>query len=116
MCCSQSRASLGGWLFGLRLVGLLGGVFEHHLADGPKGVADRGARDQLDDLSFLPFELLVIELNSLAPLADFGPVKDTLEGDPQLLRLVAALAWKVDAHRCSVDGLPSWVSFANPVE
>ena len=49
------------------------------------GILERSIFDQLEEGILLFLRLLVMELKSLAPLADFDPAENIVGGDPQLL-------------------------------
>ena len=48
------------------------------------GIGEWGVLDHLLDSSLFLFELIPIEPDSIAPLADFGPAANVLGGNPQL--------------------------------
>ncbi len=99
---------VGGRLFVLLLVRILADS-RPSVGDLRIGKAERGVLDQLDDLILRVLKLLIMELNSLAPLADFGPADDIVGGDPQLCRLALVL-------HGFFGGLPGLGDFADLVE
>ena len=64
--------------FALRL-----GAVAHIVPDLPPGKGERGGPEYLFESSLFLFDLVPVELDPLAPLADFGPAADVLGGDPQ---------------------------------
>jgi len=84
---------MGGSLFlcihgnGSLLLVLRHRAVARQIPDPPPGKFEWGGPDHLTDSILFLFELIPIELDPLAPLADFGPAADVLGGDPQLRRL-----------------------------
>jgi len=73
----------GSLLFALRLARLL--ARSHHFFRLHPGILERSIFDQLEEGILLLLRLLVMELKSLAPLADFDPAENIIGGDSQLL-------------------------------